>query len=326
MSQPLAPTVAGERPQADAAAEPVSADLPAADLPVVAQLHGKYDQYDVYGNPAEHAPSDDPAGARLTEAPVIRRSWRLMWRALLLDQRPYAAAARSHKPLQTGFMALVLLLVIFAVARAVGLGIGMLTSPRLGSLQEIVRNFIVGLPWYAAQVQQSPAFAGQFAQSYSLAWDGLRAALGIPTPTSVLVSIAVTALSTLSAWLAYGVLAHGMARWFGGQGTWRQTLGASALSYAPLLLFVVEIVPGALTPLTLVFLLMLVGKYLALKTVHDLTPGYTLAATLLPYLIGLVLLIGVALFGAAIGLERVPYLQNIVDALRSLGPLWPFGR
>jgi hypothetical protein len=159
-------------------------------------------------------------------------------------------------------------------------------------------------------VRQTPEFAAQFAQNYGLSWEGVRAALGIPTPANVSVNVGSVVLSTLLNWLAYGTLAHWVARWFGGTGTWKQTLGVMALSYAPLLLLVMEAIPGAAVPLSLLFLAMLVSKYLALKSAHHLTPGYTLASVLLPYGIVLVLLLALTLFGAAFGLEQVPFMSQ----------------
>jgi hypothetical protein len=177
-------------------------------------------------------------------------------------------------------------------------------------MQALIQDFITGLPWYADQARQTPEFAAQFAQSYWLSWEGVRAALGIPTPSNVSINVGSVVLSTLMNWLAYGTLAHWMARWLGGTGTWKQTLGVVALSYAPLLLLVVEAIPGAAVPLSLLFLAMLVSKYLALKSAHHLTPGYTLASVLLPYVIAVVLVLALALFGAAFGLEQVPFINQ----------------
>ena len=196
------------------------------------------------------------------------------------------------------------------VARLVGWGLGYLTSPRLDSLQTLLQNFITGLPWYQAQAQQSPQFVPQFTQSYWLSWEGVRLALGIPTPLNQGIGIGALVLDTLLMWFVYGTLAHWLARWFGGAGSWKQTLGAAALAYAPLLLLVVEAVPGAYVPLTLLFLAMLVGKYQAVKSTHGLAPGYTLASILLPYLIGLIVLLALALFGGAYGLDQIPYADT----------------
>jgi hypothetical protein len=43
------------------------------------------------------------------------------------------------------------------------------------------------------------------------------------------------------------------------------------------------------------------------------------AAVLLPYLIGLILLIGLLIFAAALGLNQVPYLDEILRTLRFAG-------
>jgi hypothetical protein len=88
-----------------------------------------------------------------------------------------------------------------------------------------------------------------------------------------------------------------------------------ALTYAPLLLLVVEAIPGAVVPLTLLFLLMLAGKYLAIKSAHHLTPGYALASVLLPYLVAALLLLALVLFGGAFGLEQIPYADTAVQLL-----------
>jgi hypothetical protein len=171
-------------------------------------------------------------------------------------------------------------------------------------------------------VRQAPDFAVQFAQSYFLAWEGLYALMGIQTPASTGLWAGVTVLDTLLAWLLYGTLAHLVARWLGGIGRWAQTLGVLALAYAPLLLLIVETVPGAAVPLNLLFLLMLVGKYQALKNAHALATGYALAALFLPYLAGLVLLLAAAIFGAALGLEQVPYINEVIQTLRAGFRLW----
>jgi hypothetical protein len=249
-------------------------------------------------------------------------SWYLAWRALLADQRAYNTVTNQRSPLKQGFLALLTILGIVVAAKLVGWGLDYLTAPRLESLQTLVQEFVVGLPWYQAQVQQSPQFAQEFAQSYGLSWEGVRYALGIPTPLNQGLGIGPLLLNTLLVWLGFGTLAHWFARWFGSAGTWRQTLGVTALAYAPLLLLVVEAVPGALVPLPLLFLSMLVSKYLAIKSAHRLASGYTAASILLPYLVAAVLLMGLALFGGAFGLEQIPYFDSGVQTFDLFSSLW----
>ena len=264
------------------------------------------------------AEANTPAPLPYAEA----HSLRLAWRALLLDEYAYAAVDEHARPLRRGFLVLLWVLGVVLLARIVGLGLNWLTSPQLGRIEALLQEFVTSLPWYAEQVRQAPDFAVRFAQNYFLGWEGLRALLGIQTPSSTGVWAGVTLLDTLLAWLLFGLLAHGSARWLGGRGRWQQTLGAVALAYAPLLLTLVEVIPGATLPLPLLFLAMILGKYQALKVVHGLAPGYTLAAVLLPYLLSLLVLLAISLFGGAYGLEQVPYINQAIETLRGAFGLW----
>jgi hypothetical protein len=67
---------------------------------------------------------------------------------------------------------------------------------------------------------------------------------------------------------------------------------------------------------------MLVSKYLAIKSAHRLASGYTAASILLPYLVAAVLLMGLALFGGAFGLEQIPYFDSGAQAFDLFSSLW----
>jgi hypothetical protein len=154
------------------------------------------------------------------------------------------------------------------------------------------------------QVQADPQFAANFQIGYFVGWDALRVLLGIPVPAVAGGLYLLLFIMTLVNWLTYGVLAHLFARWLGGQARFSQTLGVTALAYAPLLLFTVELVPGAVMPVGLVFAYLLVAKFMAISQAHGLTGGRALAAVLAPYLLSFVIAVGVALFGSAIGIEQ----------------------
>ncbi|MCB0051445.1 MAG: hypothetical protein KDE24_18085, partial [Caldilinea sp.] len=81
-------------------------------------------------------------------------------------------------------------------------------------------------------------------------------------------------------------------------------------AYAPLLLLVIQVVPGATVPLSLLFLLMLATKYLALKTTHNLGTPQTLFVLAAPYVIVAIVAALVALYGGAYGLEQLPYFRD----------------
>jgi hypothetical protein len=239
-------------------------------------------------------------------------------RALLLDDDAYYEVAHGPSPATQGFKFILTFIVFVTLFKLIGAIFGALTAPRLGSLQAHIQEFLVGLPWYQNQVAQAPGFEQQFQQTYNLAWDGIRTLLGQPTVPGVLSGIVSFAITTLFFWVVYTALAHVLARWLGGEATYRQALGAVALSYAPLMLLAVEMWPGAQVPATLMFLLLLVCKYLAVRRAYALTPGYTLVATVGPYLIALVGVLFLALFGLALGLSSIPGVNSLSGQFGSL--------
>jgi len=204
------------------------------------------------------------------------------------------------------------------LAQLIGYWLGALTAPRLDSLQSLLYTAAVDLPWYAEQVQLDPTFATQFQQGYLVAWEALRIVLGYPTLTATGATIAAVALLTLLNWFVFAVLAHWLARWYGSRARFGQTLGVLALAYAPLLLRVVEVVPGAVAPLALIFLLMLATKFLALKTVHGLESVAALFVLLAPYVIVLVVLAVVLLNGGAYGLAQNPTINQALQVQQFL--------
>lgn len=245
----------------------------------------------------------------------------LLVQALLLNGAAYGAVRNDRSPFRRGLLVLLAILGIVGLARLVGLGLGLLTAPQLGSIQQIVHDFLTGLPWYAQQVTLDPQFASQFELGQTAAWDAIRVLLGVPVPLVMGGLYGLFLIATLVNWLVYGVLAHLFARWLGGQASFGQTMGVLALAYAPLLLFVVELVPGAVMPVSLVFALLLVGKFLAISQGHGLSGGYALAAVVAPYLVALVMAAAVALFGGAYGLEQIPYLDQALRTLPMLSSL-----
>jgi hypothetical protein len=57
---------------------------------------------------------------------------------------------------------------------------------------------------------------------------------------------------------------------------------------------------------------LLVFKYLAIRRAHGLSSGYTVAITLGPYVIGLVGLAFLSLFGLALGLNSIPIVGDLL--------------
>ncbi len=252
----------------------------------------------------------EPAENGRTPAPGVLN---LLGRTLLLGSEPYAAVRDGEKPGRRGFIIILAIIGLVVLAQLIGYWLGALTAPNLGSLQTLLYNALVDLPWYAQQVQLDPTFATQFQQGYLAGWEALRILLGYPTITATGSSIVLTAVLTLLNWLIFGVLAHWLARWYGSQARFGQTLGALSLAYAPLLLSMVIVVPGATAPISLIFLLMLATKYLALKAVHGLGSAATLFVLLAPYVIVLVVAVLVLLNSGAYGLSQNPTVNQVLQ-------------
>jgi len=262
----------------------------------------------------------EPAGAQAITSLSERRvddstgTLTLMREALFLNEEVYTVVRDSRSPLGRGFAAILWILIIVVVARGVALLTGLLTTPRLDILQNQFYEALTGMELYQAQVERSAEFAQQFWQGYTALWESLRVLGGFPSTTGTLVTITAAVLFTLLGWFFYGLIAHWTARWFGGSASFGQFLGGLAFSYAPLLLTAIMIIPGARIAVPVILLLLLVTHYQAIKSTHRLTPGYSLAVLFTPYVLGIILMTGIIIFGMAYGVAQIPHIEEIMRA------------
>jgi hypothetical protein len=242
----------------------------------------------------------------------------LAWRSIWLDERAYHVVNRDEEPLKRGFFALAVALAIAAVARLVGVGLGILTSPQIGVIQDQLYSAFTGTGFYTSLVERSPEFAAQFNTTYVALWDLIRLLGGYPSYVGLGSSL-IFLLFILLSWLIYTSLVFLVGRWFGADVSYGRTLGVFALAYTPVLLTVITAVPGAAVAWSLIFLLIVVAKFLAARELFGLAPAGSLAAIFLPYLIGLILLMGLLIFAAALGLNQIPYLDELLRTIRTAG-------
>ncbi|MFO7635045.1 MAG: Yip1 family protein [Caldilinea sp.] len=263
----------------------------------------------------ESVPSVDDSDKKNAPRPGVLT---LLGRALLLGAEPYAVVRDDATPGRRGFVIILSIVGLVMLAQIVGYWLGWLTAPQLGSLQSLSYATIVDLPWYAQQVQLDPAFAMQFQQGHTVAWEALRILLGYPTITATATSIVVLFIATLLNWFVFAVLAHWFAHWYGGQARFGQTLGVLGLAYAPLLLRVLEVVPGAIVPVGLIFFLLLATKFLAIQSAHGLGSVQTLFVVLAPYVVVALVAMLVMLYGGAYGLQQIPYFNQALQVQQFL--------
>lgn len=240
---------------------------------------------------------------------------RLAYRATLLDERAYRAVVIDRAPFKRGAGALLFAVGMAALARLLGIALGVMTLPRLDVVQEQILRAITDTAYYAQMVAQNPQFAQSFNAGYAGLWEAIIVVGGYPSLTGLAGSLTWLLLILLS-WLVYGTAVHVLARWFGTDVDYGRTLGVLALAYTPILLTVVEAIPGANVPYLLIFALILIAKFLAIKSLYQMGPGQNLALLVLPYLIGLILLITLLLFAAALGLNQFPIVDDLLRSLR----------
>jgi hypothetical protein len=234
----------------------------------------------------------------------LRETLRLLWRGLFLEPTAYDEAAADDNPFVEG----VFLVIVIGIVAGLGLLIGGLlawaTMPDLGQIKATILEGLRSMAWYDA-FRSDPEVVRRFEQNYELGWR--IGELLAPSPTQAFLMLLVTPLRLLLSWLWFGLVAHGVARLLGGNGTIGQTLGAAALAAAPQLLLVLSLVPGL--AVAGIGTWTLLARYVAVRRVHENLPWpHVLVAVLTPT----VLLI---LVGLIAGLVSFPLLAGLLGGL-----------
>ena len=222
---------------------------------------------------------------------------RLAWEALFLSEAPYAEMRDDSTPLVRGLVLVALVALAVALVGLVGTVLEWATTPNMRDVQQVVLDGIRQMPWYQ-ELQSDPEFREMFSQQYELWWRVFPALFGAPNITSAALKIITLPLGLAFVWFLYGLLAHLFARLLGGQEGLSQTLGCTALAVAPQLLNLATFLPYVAVG-SVVSTWTLLCRYVALKTCHRLTWGRALAATLLPYIVFLVVISFITCLGGA---------------------------
>jgi hypothetical protein len=269
-------------------------------------IHYPYDNYP----DADFLQNPQPP---LNDAPLS-----LIRQGLFFNEDAYRRLRDHAAPMGRGALVLLITVLIAGIAQGIGLAMDILTSPRIDIIQETIYDSITSMGWFMAQAQASPDFLTQFNQAYASVWEGIRIFGGYPSWSSTLAIVGTVIIGTFFNWIVYGFVAHWTARWFGGAGSYAQTMGTLALSYAPLVLTVVLLVPGAQVAAPFLFLLLFAAKFMAIRTAHGLNPASSLAIAAIPYVLLVVLLAALAIFGAAYGIGSIPFIDPIIRSLQTL--------
>lgn len=213
----------------------------------------------------------------------LARFVRLSTAGLLLDANTFRAQRDNPYALREGFLVVIVVGVIVGIASLIGSILSRMATPDPTAVIEVLQRYFERIPLFSGLQESNPDFSFEpifnlLTEVFSnLQWSGLVGAI-------------VTPLVYVLGWLIYGTVAHLAARSLGGDGTFAQTLGCTALASGANLLAAVQFIPFATAAGTT--LLGLIGCYLGLRTAHNLPAWRAFWATLIgPILLILVLLV-----------------------------------
>jgi hypothetical protein len=225
-------------------------------------------------------------------------SLRLGWEALLLRDEAYERMRAAPSPVVKGLIFIVVLGAAIALLAFVGDVLEWATTPDLLTIKDTVYENLTEMFWWEEAEAASPEFAQEFQRWYDWGWD-IGLAMGKPNVGSAAASIILTPLGLVVRWLIYGLLAYLFARWLGGTADLSETLGVLALAAAPQALRALTLLPYVGLG-SLVAVWGVLCAYVGLKTAHKLPWHRAAWATLLPFLLALVVLFFAACLGSAV--------------------------
>jgi hypothetical protein len=224
---------------------------------------------------------------------------RLGWNALLLQEDAYEEMRSTQAPVVKGLILIVVVGVVIGLLGVVGTALAWASMPDLSTIKAIIYRYLPQmLPWKEL-TQQVPDFSRMFKEWYDLGWQIFPWLFGAPNVGEAALGIITIPLGLVVRWLLYGLVAYLFARWFGGTADFSETLGVLALAVAPQALHVLNLLPFVEVG-SVVSVWGLLCAYVGLKTAHKLSWGRAVWATLLPFILVLVILVLAGCLGSAI--------------------------
>lgn len=221
---------------------------------------------------------------------------RLGWNALLLKDEAYEKMRVDPNPVVKGLILIVVVGVAIALLGLVGNVLEWASTPDLSEIKDTVLFYMTRMPWWE-EASRDPDFTRIFEWMWDWNW-GLATTFS-PSPAWSAINIILTPLALIVRWLIYGLLAYVFARWLGGTGDLSATLGVLALAVAPQALNALSLFPFVELG-SLVSIWGILCAYVGLKTAHRLHWYRAFWATLLPFILVIVVGILAGCLGTAI--------------------------
>lgn len=227
---------------------------------------------------------------------TVSQSFSLLWDALFLQSRAYAAMRDNKSPVKKGLIILIILGLALAVAGIISTTLEWASSPSLNAIREIILEKYQQSSWWQF-IEAEPQALATFQQIWDQVWQVMG--FVIPTPASSLTGIILTPLSLILSWLIFGLFAHLFAHLLGGSASLGQTLGATSLAAAPQLLALLTALPFVVVAGIATWTLLC--RYMAIRVTHELSWARAMWSVLLPLVALLILGILAGLAGLILG-------------------------
>jgi hypothetical protein len=224
---------------------------------------------------------------------TVSESLTLLWEALFLQPEPYATMRDQKNPAGKGLVILIILGLLLALAAFIGSLLTWASSPNIAAVQETVLKYLQQMSWWD-MMAIDPQAEAMWYQIWDSIWQFVQ--VMNPSPASGLAGFIFTPLNLIVSWIIFGLVAHVIAKIFGGQGELGQTLGVTSLAAAPQLLALFSVFPFVVLAGVTVWTLL--ARYLAIRVTHDLSWGRAVWVTVLTLVV--IYLVLFLLFGAGI--------------------------
>jgi hypothetical protein len=190
----------------------------------------------------------------------------LLGKALMLEAQPFEIMVDDDEPWLEGLVMIITLGVLVGVARLVG---GLLLTASLPPAPAVYQALVNG--WQQFNARWSlVADANAVEEMLRQAWTLFTIIVGYGGAWSRLLTLLVTPLGFLMQWAVVSLIVYAMARALGGNGTFNQTLGATALIVAPNALLLLTAIPFVTVSALLLNTWGMLILYRAVEVAHDL--------------------------------------------------------
>lgn len=216
----------------------------------------------------------------------------LVGKALVLEAEPFAVMTDDDTPWVEGLFLIVCLGVAVGLAQFIGGVLLTASLPPVEALREASMIFMRQAAAYFPLPMLDPLALETTSRQI---WDWFTFASGYGSGWTRLVLLISTPAILIVIWLVYSAISFVAARWLGGVGTFDQTLGVSALIFAPQVLLLLTAIPFVVVGWPLLWGWALLIGFRGLEVAHDLSWQRSVLAALAAPAMLLLLLIGGAL-------------------------------